>query len=408
MIKVLIWRLQRNTLNLKKILFLLIIGFHFVAIAQHDLYVGAEADFGIVGKPSFDNNTLAKKNLSPHIGGTIFVNFRLFDLMSLEAGIGQHWNNTRLKDPAFEKQNSGFSVELNSKNYYWNYYGAVSSMLRLGLSKTYLYGKLAYSINVYGDQNVGKEKSFVISRLGVDQTLDYQASYVKSNQSLIPEIGVQHKLTNRHLISMGLKMNIGSSDALTGSYTITDNISGTNTRDQFSALGNHTSLTFRYSFSLHHIPKKEKVTRIVEKVKKKPIEVKNDTVEVIKPKPPRKAPREIADRKLIVTRKIKVHSSRVTVFIWDHQTVDGDRVSLNFNEKWILKNYTLKKEKHSFEIDLEEGINTFVLHALNLGKYEPNTAALIVKDGVKSHKIILESDLNESGTLEINYKKKEK
>ena len=66
----------------------------------------------------------------------------------------------------------------------------------------------------------------------------------------------------------------------------------------------------------------------------------------------------------------------------------------------------MKKEKYEIQIELREGLNTFVLHALNLGKYKPNTAALNVFDGEKKHRIILESNMNESGTLQINYKKK--
>lgn len=363
--------------------------------AQHDIYLGGQLDMGLAGKTDFENSRLDKKFFSPHLGGLVFVNFRLFDVIALEAGLGQHWNNSRFKDPSFEKANEGFSVKMNNKNYFWNYYVAISGMYRIGNTDTYLYGKLAYSINDYGGRTVENSKSFIISRLNTDQTISTTSSYVSSNQSFIPEIGIQQKLAKRNLISVGLKMNIGSEDALKGTYSVTDNLTGEVTSNNFSSLGDFMTLSLSYSMSLHHIPKKEKVKRIRER---KPKETE--------PEPESKTPTEVADRKLIIEEKVKVHSSKVIVEMWDHQAEDGDRVSLNFNGEWILKNYTLKKEKYVFELELDEGLNTFVLHALNLGKYGSNTAALNVKDGLKEHKIILESDMKESGTLEINYKKK--
>ncbi len=390
---------------MRKILFTAVFFIQLSVIAQHDLYVGGQLDAGIVGKTAFENESLSKKNLSPHLGGLVFINLRMFDLISLEAGIGQHWNNTRLKDPSFENENEGFSVELNHKNFYWSYYVAFAGLYRIGKTDTYLYGKLAYAINVYGKQTLSNTKSFAISRLNIDQTLGSSISYVASNQSIVPEIGIQQKLASRNLIGIGLKMNLGSTDALKGEYTITDNIRGNTITDKFSSLGNFTSLSFQYNIVLHHIPKRERVKRIPKKEKVLAEEIEDTIVDTI-PEVKDDLPTEIEDRKLVVTRKVKVHSSTVKIMVWDHQTVDGDRVSINLNGRWILENYTLKKEKHIFEIELEEGINTFVLHALNLGKYSPNTAAFIVKEGIKSHRVILESDLNESGTLEINYKKK--
>jgi len=383
---------------LKKILFVSLVYFIQVQVfAQHDFYIGAQTDLGVMNSPSFKNKLLDNKTISPHIGGLISLNYRLYDIISIEVGAGQNWNNTRLRDPSFEQENEGFSVKFNNKNYYWSYYAALSGILRIGFTKTYLYGKLGYSSNIYGGETLEKSKSFAITRLAIDKTVSSTTTYTQSNYSLIPEIGVQQKITNRNLISAGIKMNIGGENALQGVYTIKDNVSGTSITDEISSLGNFVALTLRYDLLLHHIPKKEKAKKKKKKVEEVPV--------VTTPKPT-VTPPKVEDRKLIVTHKIKVHSPKVKVMIWDHQTVDGDRVSINLNGKWIIENYTLEKKKYVFEVELKEGVNTFVLHALNLGKYKPNTAAIIVQDGAKRQQIILESDLNESGTLEINYKKK--
>lgn len=391
---------------MKKLAFIILLVFlHLSSKAQHDVYAGGQLDMGLVGKTSFENNTLSKKNYSPHLGGLLFVNIRMFDLITLEVGAGQHWNNTRFKDPGFERDREGFSVELDHKNYYWNYYAAISAMYKIGKTDSYLYGKLGYAFNVYGKKELSNSTAFAISRLNIDETITSSLSYEKSNQSFIPEIGIQQMLLNRNIISAGLKLNLGRSEAYNGSYTIRNNQNGESVSDNFSSLGNFASLTVAYNVILHHIPKRERIRRIPEKDKVLTDEISKAPKDTI-PEIAKDSPKEVEDRKLVVTRKLKVHTATVKIMVWDHQTVDGDRVSINLNGKWILENYTLKKEKHIFEIELEEGLNTFVLHALNLGKYSPNTAAFIVKEGIKSHRVILESDLNESGTLEINYKKR--
>ena len=365
--------------------------------AQHDFYVGAQTDFGTVSSPSFniDNSLLKKKNISPHIGGLLSLHYRFYDMFAIEAGIGQHWNNTRLRDPSFESQYDGFSVKFNNKNYHWNYYLALSSMVRIGFSKTYIYGKVGYSFNQYGEESITKTKEFLIPSKGIDQVFSTTTNYQKSNYSIIPELGVQQKITNRNLISAGIKVNMGQSNAMQGVYTITDNVTNTTIQDNIRSEGNYVSINFRYDMLLYHIPKKEKAKREKKKI---------DEVPVVKTKKDPSA--KVEDRKLNVTHKIKVHAPKVTVYVWDHQSVDGDIISVNLNGEWVLKEYTLEKEKHSFEVELKEGKNIFVLHALNLGEFKPNTAAIMVMDGYKVEQIILESNLNESGTLEINYKPK--
>ena len=58
-----------------------------------------------------------------------------------------------------------------------------------------------------------------------------------------------------------------------------------------------------------------------------------------------------------------------------------------------------------WKLNCKEGVNTFVLHALNLGKISPNTAAILVIDGDKEYRLTLQSTLDKSGTLKIKYQK---
>ena len=381
---------------MKKILLIsLITFFNLKGYSQHDFYSGIQLDAGTMLSPKFENSILKKKNISPTIGTSLSGSYRYFDMFGLELGISQQWNNTRYRDPSFEDQHSGFDVNFNNKTYQWSYYAAISSMMRIGFTKTYLYGKVGYSFNNYGEETLTESKDFIINSEDVDKSLTAITNYNQSNTSLIPEIGVQHKILNGDIISTGIKMNMGQANVMTGNYSITDNNTKDVLTENITSMGDYVSINFRYDMLLHHIPKKEKAQKKEKKVKEIPI-IKTDP----------KVTATVGDRKLIVTHKIKVFAPKVTVYLWDHQKVDGDRVSVNLNGKWVLEDLTLAKEKYSFEVELQEGKNIFVLHALNLGEFKPNTAAIMVMDGVKVHQIILESNMNESGTLEINYKTK--
>ena len=59
----------------------------------------------------------------------------------------------------------------------------------------------------------------------------------------------------------------------------------------------------------------------------------------------------------------------------DYQYPDGDRVTIYINEVPVVSNLTLKQRYQSFNLPLDEGINTIKIVALNQGTSGPNTAA---------------------------------
>ena len=61
-------------------------------------------------------------------------------------------------------------------------------------------------------------------------------------------------------------------------------------------------------------------------------------------------------------------------------------------------------EKKEIEIQLKAGSNIIVMHAINLGKIPPNTAAMSINDGTTKKRVTtLVSDLSESAALELIY-----
>jgi len=111
----------------------------------------------------------------------------------------------------------------------------------------------------------------------------------------------------------------------------------------------------------------------------------------------------VKDREIEVQDSIIVRSSEITIEVWDEETIDRDSISINFNGKWVLKNYELKKNKKIIKINLENYDNYLMIYALNLGQIKPNTAAVLISDGNKEKLITLKSDFSKNGTILVKY-----
>lgn len=378
--------------------------------SQSSIYLGTSLDFGVPFANSYNQNksVVSPHFLSYHLGGNLSAQWRFMDKFAIEVGIGQSYDSWRLKDKNFENRHEGFIVKLVNSDWSWNYYTNISYIQELNPNKLYLYSQLGYSFNNSAPNTQTQQKEFNQVKNGIREQLTATTVYAAQNTSIVPEIGIQKYVGDKHMISMGVKLNLGASNLKTGSYTVENLVDTTiiNT-DNYISKGSFLGFTVKYSFLLHHIPKKEKPPKVKKTKKEKP---EPDTTVVVKD-PPTKDPvitpvdsSQYTERVIDVTHKVKVSNPTVRIKLWDHQMVDGDRVSLNLNGDYVLVDYTLQKAMYEMDITLQEGLNRFVLHALNLGRFEPNTAAIIIMDGDKEHKIILESTLEKSGTIEITYK----
>ena len=105
-----------------------------------------------------------------------------------------------------------------------------------------------------------------------------------------------------------------------------------------------------------------------------------------------------------VKRRKTLHfnSDEITFTVWDNQSFDGDIISLFLNEKCVLDNYLLTKEKHSITIQLDHTINhQLTLYAHNVGKIPPNTVSLLVSDGTTKKRLTLSSYLTSCSAVNI-------
>jgi hypothetical protein len=362
----------------------------FSLLGQTKFYSGIGLTYGlpinqIHSKGREIDGYIGSSHFNIDLGGYLRFN----DKFGLLMNIGQGHQYLRLQDDSFQDQNPGFVSQTKTKtNYVFanlqvQYLKSISDF-----GRTYLYFNGGISFNYLGKDSLTDTDFYPIkNELGRSTTL-----YQSYNYNFLLEAGIQYYLSPKLLWSTGVSSQLGGTEAFKMKYTLTN---GTQliTEDQLSSKLNYIGIKTSLHYQLAEFKKKEK-----------PLKPQKDNV----PLPPVKdtvvkdtLDTKIADREVIVTNKVVVQSTKLIVKIWDHQQIDGDIVSLNLNGVWILENYKLQRKPLVLEIEIKPGDNYFVLHALNLGKYSPNTCAITIDDGISTNKVVLESNLEQSGTIDI-------
>ena len=121
-------------------------------------------------------------------------------------------------------------------------------------------------------------------------------------------------------------------------------------------------------------------------------------------------PHALENRTTSVKQKaVELKEENLTLSVLDHRSFDGDTISLNLNGEWILENHPLTYKAHKIDITIDPTKeNYLILHAVNLGKIPPNTAAIdIYSDNKLQKRVILNSDLDESEMILLSTKKQE-
>ena len=119
-------------------------------------------------------------------------------------------------------------------------------------------------------------------------------------------------------------------------------------------------------------------------------------------------PLSLQKRDIEVQKVITVEAKILKLAVWDNERVDGDKISLSLNGKWILRNYEIVKEKHNFEIELIPGqVNQLVFFAENLGTIPPNTSAINIQYEGYNKTHIMRSNLDKSGSINFFFEEEE-
>lgn len=127
-----------------------------------------------------------------------------------------------------------------------------------------------------------------------------------------------------------------------------------------------------------------------------------------------KVERERLSKSQLSNEFIKVTSDSRTSFewatdtcymdIWDGQAIDGDRVTITFNNKKMLVNYALSESKWRLALPLTKSINKLTITAENEGLAPPNTSQIVLADKYVTRKVIVSIELGKSADIFINRK----
>lgn len=101
---------------------------------------------------------------------------------------------------------------------------------------------------------------------------------------------------------------------------------------------------------------------------------------------------------------IKTAYDTIHVCVEDDQTIDGDSIAIEFNQRIIQRDIMIQREAYCFDIIMTQtGTNTLIVHALNEGKIPPNTCVIRLYFGDEVREVRLKSDMKNSGAIRFEH-----
>ena len=117
---------------------------------------------------------------------------------------------------------------------------------------------------------------------------------------------------------------------------------------------------------------------------------------------------KFVQRKNIYNKDIEIESDSIRLSFYDNGDIDGDSISVFLNQKPVLANQQLSSRSLNVYVALDTllDVNEISMFADNLGRIPPNTALMIVSDGVNRYELYLSSSLTQNGAVRLKRKKK--
>jgi hypothetical protein len=108
-------------------------------------------------------------------------------------------------------------------------------------------------------------------------------------------------------------------------------------------------------------------------------------------------------RKIIYIKDLEIQSDSLRVSLYDNGEIDGDTVTVFLNGKPVLTHQELTARALNIYLTLDNSkdVNEVSLFAENLGKIPPNTALMVVTDGVTRFEVFLSSSYTQNATVRI-------
>lgn len=110
----------------------------------------------------------------------------------------------------------------------------------------------------------------------------------------------------------------------------------------------------------------------------------------------------ISDEEIIT---VFLKSNKAKFEIWDYGKEDGDIVDVYINEKKILENLKIKRNKKTLFLNLKEGTNTIKITTVSSGSIQSNTAKVKLYDSKRFYELKSNIRKGKSAEIHIIYKK---
>ncbi|MBI1267449.1 MAG: hypothetical protein GC193_08475 [Cryomorphaceae bacterium] len=133
------------------------------------------------------------------------------------------------------------------------------------------------------------------------------------------------------------------------------------------------------------------------------------TGDITPPKPPKlKLPQPPAEMKNFMARETRVGRTYsvkrrvVKLRLWDQAELDGDSISVFFNDNFILVDHALTRKKKVIKLYLQDGTNTIMVCAKNEGTISPNTVACRLRVRGRKEDFVFSTSMDRNETLILN------
>ena len=116
------------------------------------------------------------------------------------------------------------------------------------------------------------------------------------------------------------------------------------------------------------------------------------------PGAPVKQPTESDFQKTIIVQK-----QVIDLFVFDDASEDGDIISVNANNKWVIENKMILNAGEKITLTLDTVSYFLMFYAVNEGTASPNTLAGTIKDGVTEQPINVNLKTGQVAYFKISY-----
>jgi hypothetical protein len=96
------------------------------------------------------------------------------------------------------------------------------------------------------------------------------------------------------------------------------------------------------------------------------------------------------------------------VAFYDNGIIDGDSISVSFDNRTVVSRKGLSLEPIKVDLSLQPSREyQMVVYAENLGTISPNTTLVVVTSGTKRYEILLSSNEEKNSSIKFVYQKTE-